>query len=214
MQKKTITHRHEIGTVGGNIMRLNLPSPDEIVIDDIAHALSHICRFGGHTEKFFSVAQHSILVADHVMRRGASPSIALQALLHDASEAYTGDVSRPLKLVLGEPFEMVEKRLMQAILHRFEAPPLPLYPVVKEVDDLMLAVEKRLFQPAGPNWEAWNLPYEEAKDIYIEPLHPQFARHEFLKMFFAIKARCRKEGNPCKNSKTCDKSLSTSPASS
>ena len=68
------------------------PSLDEIDIADIAHSLSLICRYGGHLPEHYSVAQHSVLVSNLVPE-----NIALEALLHDAEEAYTGDMIRPFK---------------------------------------------------------------------------------------------------------------------
>src|SRR5688572_18527016 len=71
------------------------PRADEICIDDIAQALAKVCRFGGHCCDFYSVAQHSVLVA-HLVER-SHPQLALHALLHDAAEAYLGDFTQPLK---------------------------------------------------------------------------------------------------------------------
>ena len=80
-----------IQTHSGIAFDLLKPTPDMIVIDDIAHALSNLCRFTGHS-KFYSVAQHSRLASFMV-----SEQFALQALMHDASEAYLTDISAPLK---------------------------------------------------------------------------------------------------------------------
>lgn len=91
------------------------PMPDDIVIDDIAHALAMICRYAGHTSTFYSVAEHSVIVSLHV-----PAEYAREALLHDASEAYIGDVSRPLKHhpVMSE-YRRVEAELTCAIFERF-----------------------------------------------------------------------------------------------
>jgi len=82
-------------TCSGRRVHLLNPSPDEIAIEDIAHALSHACRFAGHVPSYYSVAQHSVLVSELLDER-----TALWGLLHDASEAYLHDLTRPLKRAL------------------------------------------------------------------------------------------------------------------
>lgn len=84
-------------TYSGRVVHLVNPRADEIHIADIAHALSQTCRFAGHTPVFHSVAHHSVLVADLL---GPDQRLALWGLLHDASEAYLHDLTRPLKRVL------------------------------------------------------------------------------------------------------------------
>jgi hypothetical protein len=84
--------RHAIRTISGILFWPFEPRLEDIYIEDIAHALSQVCRFTGHTKQFYSVAQHSVLVS-----RLCEPEDALHGLLHDASEAYLGDVSRPIK---------------------------------------------------------------------------------------------------------------------
>jgi len=73
--------------------------PDEVDLEDIAIALSNLCRFGGRCRQFYSVAQHSLWVADQV--KELRPELELCALLHDAAEAYVGDVVSPIKPWLG-----------------------------------------------------------------------------------------------------------------
>lgn len=98
LHNKTIDATGKDGTFNtfsGRSVSLYDPTPEMICIEDIAHALSHVCRFGGHTREFYSVAQHSCLVSYL-----APAEWRLAALMHDATEAYLGDVIRPLKNIL------------------------------------------------------------------------------------------------------------------
>jgi hypothetical protein len=112
------------------------PNPEKILIADIAHALAHQCRFGGHASKFYSVAEHSV----HVSKL-CPPDDALWGLLHDASEAYLIDLPRPLKLLPEfAPYREAERRLQRAVAVRFGLPedqPAS----VTEADDTMLWIE-------------------------------------------------------------------------
>lgn len=110
------------------------PRPDEINIEDIAHALSMMCRYNGHCRTFYSVAEHSVLVSRHV-----PPEHALWALLHDASEAYIADIVRPAKRFIAGYCE-VEARIMDAVCERFGL--LPVMPdEVRRADMAILADE-------------------------------------------------------------------------
>ncbi len=80
------------------------PRPEEICLNDIAHALSMICRFSGHTKKFYSVAEHSVFVSHHVKSENA-----IYGLLHDSSEAYISDIIRPVKVFVPE-YKKIENR--------------------------------------------------------------------------------------------------------
>lgn len=136
------------------------PRADLITTLDIAHALSLICRFNGHCSRHYSVAQHSLLVADIIESQGHGPEIQLLALLHDAAEAYVGDLVRPLKHHLRRQacgqlsdYDRVEERVWEAICDQFELEPeLPF--VVHDADMIALATERRELLPDHPSvWD-------------------------------------------------------------
>jgi hypothetical protein len=117
------------------------PSASMVEPADIAHALSMQCRLNGHTRVFYSVAQHSFLVADLVPEQ-----YQLEALLHDAAEAYVGDLVSPLKDVLPE-YRQIEHHVWHAICSRFDIDPV-LPPCVHDADLVALATERRDLMPS------------------------------------------------------------------
>lgn len=166
----------------------------DICIEDIAHALSHVCRFGGHCNRFYSVAQHSVHVAEIVEERCSkmrpmlprtmepaplSPVMARQfiahALLHDAAEAYLGDCVTPLKQVLPD-YRDVEERAMNAILGAF---PVGVFApdITKDADRVMLVTEARDLLGSPP----WIKNYEQTPlKQKIVPWSPETAKLKFL----------------------------------
>jgi len=94
------------------------PQLDEVKVEDIAHALSQMCRANGHFRNFYSVAQHSINCAREARASGLSSKIQLACLLHDASEAYISDITRPVKCYLDE-YRKIEHRLQHVIFEKF-----------------------------------------------------------------------------------------------
>lgn len=166
------------------------PDPEAIELADIAHALSHLCRFGGHCRTFYSVAQHCCVVADAVEAAGGDPETALCALMHDAAEAYLGDLPHPLKhrSPLGEQYRRIEEPLQQAILARFGLP-LGARPLVKDIDRAALAAERALLmRPADDMW--WpELDGVTPLDVRIEPWPPERAAAEFTARFERLEAR-------------------------
>lgn len=125
-----------IWTFGGHRVSLTDPRPEQIRIEDIARALSRICRWTGHTRRFFSVAQHSCYVSRQVHREHA-----LVGLLHDASESYCSDLARPLKHVLGHNYASLERRFAGVIGERFGVNLAHLPQNVHDVDRLMQMAE-------------------------------------------------------------------------
>lgn len=127
------------------------PRPEDVDLLDIAHSLSMQCRYNGHVDRFYSVAEHCCLMADYFINLG-SDHLALWALLHDATEAYVGDMVRPLKLNMPE-YVAVEDRVMLAVGLRFGlAQPiegdfqyrigLGMPDAVKEIDTRILLTER------------------------------------------------------------------------
>lgn len=143
-----------IQTATGQCFDLAKPSPDQVNLPDIAHALGHLCRFNGHTYVPYSVARHSLLVAELVPAEHR-----LQALLHDAHEAYIGDMSTPLKWILPE-YRTIEMPIWHAVAAAFGIP-AQLAPDVKHADRVMLMTERRDLLVHCP--EPWQPEYEAIK---------------------------------------------------
>jgi hypothetical protein len=175
-----------IQTVSGRWINPLTPDVGQIDIGDIAQALANTCRFGGHSRRFYSVAQHSAIVSDVCAERGASPAEALVALLHDAAEAYLVDLPHPIKhrSDLGPPFQRAEKGMEEAIAVRFELGPPPAD--MKSIDRSLLATERRTFTSTLDSWP--ELEGVEPLPIEIGPWDPPRARREFLERFKRLDA--------------------------
>lgn len=111
-----------ITTYSGVTFDLFRPRPEQVDLKDIAHALGMTCRYGGHCSRFYSVAEHSIHVSRLVGSEPGLQSLAMCGLLHDAAEAYVGDVVSPIKRHM-TVFQVVEQRIMEAVLLRFGMSP-------------------------------------------------------------------------------------------
>lgn len=120
------------------------PDPQGILIEDIAHALSLLCRGNGHVKVFFSVGQHCIHCAKEAEQRGYSTRLILACLLHDASEAYLSDITRPVKQHL-QDYCRYEEHLLEVIYKKFLGSPLSQeeQKLVKIIDDDMLYYDLR-----------------------------------------------------------------------
>lgn len=151
------------------------PRPEDIDIDDIAHALSHVCRFGGHVRRFYSVAEHSVLVA-----RCVPKIVGLAALLHDAAEAYLGDIPRPIKHSPEmDGWRKAEARVERAIAARFSIG-WPMDGAIKQVDDRIILDEWAALMPATREYIGVS---GEPLGVRIEGWSPCRAAAEFLDAF-------------------------------
>ena len=167
-----------IQTYSGRRFTPTNPNPDAIVIQDIAHALSMQCRFSGHVKRFYSVAQHSVLVS-YI----CNFEDALWGLMHDATEAYLIDVPRPLKRSgKFDAYLEFEHKMQLAICKRFVLPEKE-PESVKIADTILLATEARdLMSPLRSDWiqDVNPLPFN------IDPLGPIEAKDLFMRRFFEL----------------------------
>jgi hypothetical protein len=147
------------------------PRPEDVFIEDIAPMLSRQCRFNGAMRsdvEIYTVAQHCCLVSDHL-----PDELKLEGLLHDAAEAYTGDLIKPIKLML-PGWKAIERDVERAVRNRFNLPPT-MTPAVKEQDRRAVATEHRDLQPhtGEVDWGDWE------QYCWPEKIMPCSVRHSW-----------------------------------
>ena len=163
------------------------PDPEQIDPDDIARALANVCRFGGHTRAFYSVAQHSVIVSELVEARGGDVEDVFAALMHDATEAYLGDMPHPIKhrSPLGAAFKEAENRLEAVLQARFAIKAD--VPEIKRVDRALLATERGAFSSISWDWP--ELEGVEALDLELVAWSPDEAARRFSERYAELDAR-------------------------
>lgn len=134
-----------IETYSGKQIDLLNPDPEQFTLEDIFRALLNVPRFGGHTAQFYSVAMHSINVA-----RLLPKDLQFQGVMHDATEAFIGDMPTPFKKLLPD-YKAAEHRLWKAIAMRFNLPEV-LDPMVKQADAIALIHERDMLKPTNVVW--------------------------------------------------------------
>lgn len=178
---------------GGRFYPLS-PKAEEVHLEDIAHALSQLCRFTGHSQYLYSVGQHCVHVSELLEQRSPDDiNLALAGLVHDGSEAYIADVSAPLKRS-GEfgKYRAAEAEIQRVIHERFGITVTPeIEARVKWADLTMLHTEAlSLMAPVAPGWGLEKLP--PPREEPINPWIPAQAKARFLERFELLDKR-RKE---------------------
>ena len=177
-----------IQTYTGRRFDLLNPHVEDVDITDIIQSLANICRFGGHCRQRYTVLEHSVRVAEIV-----PDEHRLTALLHDAGEAYYGDICRPLKMALHEmtkyetrcgpamPFQWFLDKIDATIAATFGTT-FPLPECVKHADNVLLATEARDLMAPPP--EQWVKLPDPLRDVIV-PMYPTVAYTRFTEMFHA-----------------------------
>ncbi len=193
---------HTIATGSGKYFDYKDPKPSQLDIKDIAQSLSNICRFNGHCS-FYSVAEHSVHCATLAIKTGLPDQDIYAVLMHDAQEAYTGDMCKPLKNIMPEYAEL-EDRIEKVVQKHFkinnDRPAL-----VKTFDLQMLKAEKaHLFPKDKENWFA----FEDVAEVSITIgcWNPDEAAIRFLQLYYKYRptpSRCKFD--KCDNTSVCKK---------
>jgi hypothetical protein len=156
-----------------------------ICIEDVAAALSKMCRYNGHTRRFYSVAEHCVLMSRWVSGQ-ADRTIddCKVALLHDASEAYLSDVVRPVKNFL-EDYKAMEASIDGFVMAHFEVQ-YPFPPWLKEIDTRILVDERA--QAMNPSTNVWGVDGLEPLGVNVQFWSPDQAEQEFLREYRYVTA--------------------------
>lgn len=183
-----------ISLLSGAHFNYNKPEESDVTLDDIASALSNVCRFSGHLPRFYSVAQHLVNAS-----RIVPVEHRFTALMHDTSEAFTNDLPTPLKWAL-PIFKELELKIEAAMGDKFGFQ-FPYPPEVKEADTIMLMLEKYYVKECDDEWPM----YEKYTREYVEPYRalvdldswqPRRAKREFLERFQELNTNDRLESSP------------------
>lgn len=169
---------HCILVNSGHYLDLEDPKPQHINLFDIALGLSRMCRFSGQGNHFYSVAEHSVHCAMQAHRDGHPLDVQCAVLMHDAAEAYVGDVTRPLKSLL-TGYDSIEKNLMDAVAYKFHLRFKEHQAIIDEIDKSMLFHERRyLFGNDGRDWEGQDKARQ--MDVTFHAWRPEEAAVKFI----------------------------------
>lgn len=201
MRTKTTTRRTKVNrgfcvqTRNGHAFDPKAGKLSQVDIDDIAHALSNLCRYSGHCRKFYSVAEHSVLVSRIIRSMYPNDLNSIWAgLLHDATEAYVGDVTTPLKVLLPK-FMEVEDALALDIAKKFKIKwNKQTADRVKTADLIALSTEARLLFADVSHWNIIKS-YDPRPDLLScsFPVRQEVAKDTFMREFQRVQGEIKNE---------------------
>ena len=167
-----------IALLSGAMFNYNKPEESGVTVDDLATALSNVCRFSGHLPRFYSVAQHLVNTS-----RIVAPEFAFTALMHDTAEAFTNDLPTPLKAAL-PVFKELETKIEAAMSNKFGFQ-FPYPPEVKLADTQMLLLEKNYVKEDDNVWEYYgDVEFEHLRDtVDLDSWQPRRAKREWMERF-------------------------------
>lgn len=184
---------NHIITYTGKAFDLLNPKPKMVCIEDIAHSLAYQCRYTGHTREFYSVAQHCVLMATN----SDLPGDSMAKLLHDADEAYIGDIARPWKnlllvwnynLAINSPISVRKfEDKIQKVIGEALGVDLTHSAEVKESDLRMMATEIRDLMPSGFSSEEWGVDINNSEEKVIVPWSPILSEENFLSTYNSLR---------------------------
>ena len=165
-------------THSGQVLDLNFIKPENVSIEDIAHSLSFQCRFNGHTNRFYSVAEHSLVLRDLVQEESGIQNLnrRIAAMLHDAAECYLGDITKPAKERLFIE-EAVEGQILRVIFEAFGIPFSSFDEELKAMDS-DLCIMEGFFLIGGMYWSRAYYDLVKRNPIFVSKVKDILAKHD------------------------------------
>lgn len=165
-------------TYSGQVLDLNFIKPENVRIEDIAHSLSFQCRFNGHTKRFYSVAEHSLVLRNLVLEESGIQNLnrRMAAMLHDAAECYLGDITKPVRerLFIGEA---VEEQILRVIFKAFGVPFSSFDEELKAMDS-DLCIMEGFFLIGGMYWSRAYYDLGKRNPMFVSRVKDILAQHD------------------------------------
>lgn len=166
-------------TYSGQVLNLDFIKPENVSIEDIAHSLSFQCRFNGHTKRFYSVAEHSLVLRDLVREESGVQNLnrRIAAMLHDAAECYFGDITKPVKERLLISSSYYEDQILRAIFDAFGVPFSAFDEELKAMDNDLCIVEG-FFLIGGMYWSKAYYDLVKRNSIFVSRVEAILNHHD------------------------------------